>query len=291
MTDTMFDIPQEFSDALNQGLKQEGGVQLPFTAPLMWWSNGSAQNKGLVKVSPALYFGGWMTQEEHMDDAAQENGGIPVAFAKTDFVNRKGDSIPAYSARAVVMVPLAYRVAWVPKRDNGGFGERFTAYHPGTSMHIQLLALLATATEDNQYRPWGPVILSAKSFQAGYLLDAIKEWPKVIGPALRQIGSKTPASAFWMGVGTFGTEFTQKMVGKNGSQSPITPLTLFTPANVDIDLLKKLFVGAETVAKMADYIAQAAEWLQAWKQPQSAQAGGPSEPEWPVDQPGDEIPF
>lgn len=288
MSEDMFGIPQEYSDALNEGLKGEGGVQLPFAAPLMWWGNGSAQNKALAKVAPAMYFGGWLVEEGHMEDAAQEYGGIPASFAQTEFVSRKGDSVPVYSSRAIVAAPMAYRVAWVPKRDNGGYGVRYTKYEPGTSMHVQMLALLATVSE-KAYIPWGPVVLSAKAYQAGYLLDAVKQWPKIIQPALRQAGSKTPASAFWMGIGTFG-EFNQKMVGKT-EQSPITPITLFTPQNVDVELLKKLFVGKDTVAKMTDYIAQAAEWLQAWKTPVAAPAGGPAEPEWPEEVPADEIPF
>lgn len=288
MTD-MFGVPQEFADALNEGLKHEGGVQLPFTAPLMWWGNGSAQNKTLAKTCPALYFGGWLVEEAHMEEAAQENGGFPAGFIQTEFVSRKGDSVPVYSTRAIVMVPLAYRVAWVPKRDNGGFGVRYTSYQQGTSMHVQLLALLSTTTPEKTYRPWGPVILSAKAYQAGYLLDAVKGWQKLVQPVLKKIGSKTPSSAFWMGVGTFG-EFNQKMVGKV-EQSPITPIQLFQPPTIDVELLKKIFVGVDTVASMTDYIAQAAEWLQAWKTPQTAPVM-PPEPEWPVDEPpGEDIPF
>lgn len=288
MTDNMFNIPEEFTDALNQGLKNENGIQLPFTAPLLWWGNGNAQSKALAKTCPALYFGGWLVEESHMDEAANGNGGLPAGFIQTEFVTRKGDSVPVYSARAIVMAPLAYRVAWVPKRDNGGFGVRYTSYQQGTSMHVQMLALLSTTTPEKTYRPWGPVILSAKAYQAGYLLDTVKIWQKLVLPVLKKIGSKTPASAFWMGIGTFG-EFNQKMVGKV-EQSPITPIQLFQPPTVDINLLKKIFVGVDTVASMTDYIAQAAEWLQAWKTPQASPA--PSEPEWPVDElPGEDIPF
>lgn len=283
-----FEIPQEFSDALNQGLAQDGGIRLPFTAPLVWWVNGNAQNKALAKATPAMYYGGWMMEESHMDDAAVEFGGIPAGFVKTDFVNHKGDEIPTYSARAIVMAPMAYRVAWVNK---GSYGVRYQQYQPGTSMHVQMLALLGTTTANKTYTPWGPVVLSAKAFQAGNLTDATKAWANLINPVLRKAGSKTPPSAFWMGVGTFG-EFAQKMVGKSGAQSPITPIALYQPPaeKVNVEFLKTIFTGKDTVAKMADYIAQAAEWLNAWKQP--ARDNGPVEPEWSEEPPaGPDIPF
>lgn len=285
----MFDVPQEFSDALKQGMAQETGVKLPFPAPLLWWGNGTAQNKALAKATPALYYGGWIVEEEHLNDAAQQYGEAPGYLVQTDFINRNGDSIPSYSARSIVFAPLSYRVAWVPKRENREFGQRYTSYQQGTAMHIQMLVLLASPTPDKLYKPWGPAVLSAKSFQAGNLLDAVKAWPKVIAPILNQAGSKAPASAFWMCAGTAG-EFAQKMVGKNGAQSPITPIILVQPSKVDLDLLKKLFVGKETVAKMTDYIAQAAEWLDAWKHPQAAPAGVP-EPEWNEPPVEDSIPF
>lgn len=262
MTDNFFDVPDEFADALNQGMKQENNA-LPFNAPLMWWENGNSQMRQVAQITPAVYYGGWVIETERFDDIQEERGGIPAGFVVTDKHNdEKNEDYQVYCGRMVVVAPMGYRVCWKMPKKLGG--TRHTKYVKGSRQHIQMLVMMANKTTSG-YVTWGPVILSAKGYQVNYLKDAVSEWAKQIDKMRRQYAPKTPPYAFWMGLGTYG-EFNTKMVG-NGEQSPITPIRVYTPKpeDMNLDMFKKLFVGKDTVAQMADYIAQSREWLDAWK--------------------------
>lgn len=259
MTD-FFDVPQE-AEALNQSLNLGGAVTLPFSAPTFWWSNGNNQARALAAEVPALYFGGWAANVDDVDDASDFYG--PVTFKKTTLSSRDGKDVEAYMARHLLIAPIAYRSCWIVTVN--GAQSRYTEYVDGGRRHIQLLALLGKANPDKSYAPWGPVVLSAKGYQANHLLDSITTWQKHIEKARKQHAAAVPASGFWMMVGTFGDKAESIMVGKAGKQSPITPIRLHKPQEITLDLLKTIFVGKPALSGMADYLEQSREWLGAWK--------------------------
>lgn len=106
---------------------------------------------------------------------------------------------------------------------------------------------------------------SAPTFWWSNLMDSITAWQKHIEKARKQHAAKVPASGFWMMVGTFGDKAESIMVGKQGRQSPITPIRLHKPQEITLDLLKTIFVGKPALSGMADYLEQSRDWLGAWK--------------------------
>lgn len=259
MTD-FFDVPQE-ADALNQSLNLGGAVTLPFPAPTFWWSNGNSALNDLAQTMPPKYFGGWSANADDVDDAAEFYG--PVSFKRASIHTRDGKDVEVYMARALLVAPIAFRSSWVVTVN--GAESRYTEYVEGGRRHIQLLTLLGKSNPDKTYSAWGPVVLSAKGYQANHLLDSITAWQKHIEKARKQHAAAVPASGFWMMVGTFGEKAESIMVGKQGRQSPITPIRLHKPQEISLDLLKTIFVGKPALSGMADYLEQSREWLGAWK--------------------------
>jgi hypothetical protein len=53
------------------------------------------------------------------------------------------------------------------------------------------------------------------------------------------------------------------MVGKR-QKSPVTPMMIWLPKEVNEGLLQNLFVGETVIQEMSDLLTQAEEWRQAW---------------------------
>jgi hypothetical protein len=283
-----FDVPDETAQALAGGMQMGGGIELPFTAPYFWWMNGSPQMRALSQQAPALYFGGWSVDADSWENATDEYGALRgVAMTAADLTSRGGKEYKAYVSRYVFVAPISYRVAWVVSNEQTGQTQRFTQYTPGARHHVQLLAMMCSKDSDTQYVPWGPVVLSAKGFQAQKLLDAAKEWDKFLSKIRRQHAPKVPPFGFLMCLGTFGNEIKTEQVGKGASKSPITPLSMAMPKEATLDLLKKIYVGQGGLSLMADWLVDAKPWLEAWKGSQppaaapAADDGMAPEPEFP----------
>jgi hypothetical protein len=140
----------------------------------------------------------------------------------------------------------------------------------------------------NQLKPWGPVVLTAKGYQARNLLDAFARWEKATSQLRWKLAPGIPAWCFYMTLGTFGKERQVLNVGKPGAQSPITPISAYLPATMDEEVLQNLFVGNEAVEMMANLQDQASEWLHAWKESSLFEA---EEEQDTIFQPEEEIPF
>jgi len=294
-TDNYFDAPEETTNALNAGMQLGGGIELPFQAPYMWWMNGQANMRALATQAPALYFGGWSVDNDSWDAAVEEYNklrGLPLTPA--DLTSRNGKEYKAYVTRHVFVAPISYRSAWVLTNEQTGTTTRHGHYVEGARQHVQLLALMFSKDSETQYSPWGPVVLSAKGYQAQKLMDAAKDWAKFLDKVRRQHAPKIPPFGFLMCLGTFGADLKTETVGK-GAKSSITPLVMATPKVADLELLKKLYVGSGGLVLMADYLEQAKPWLEAWKGREQPAAGAPDaglqEPEFPPDPPAEEIPF
>lgn len=292
-----FDIDERASQRLNEGMDLGGGVELPFTAPVFWWLNGNAQARALAVQTPALFYGGWACNQEDLDEVVDDRGSLPGGLVKTEIYTREGKNIFAFTSRILIVAPIGFRRGWITGGQDSN--TRYARYMEGARQHIQILALMGQQMPDKTYQSWGPIVLSAKGYQAQYLTSAMKDWKKVLEKSRRQHAPQVPAWAFWAGVGTFGNDINIHMVGKT-AKSPITPVELFTPREVTLEMLRRLYVGKETVSEMADLMDEATDWLNAWKR-HDAGANGDGQPpagEYEDDgyippEPGmeDEIPF
>lgn len=280
-------INEQTKEKLNGWKSEDGEVKLPFDAPVFWVLNGAAQYKPLAKQSPALYFGGFATGAEEY-----ESLGVELASAiKHEFTpNGAQSSIDVYSTRHLIIAPFAKRLSSVEKSS----GARFPGYHKGASPHLQIAAYVAQRTETGTLAPVCPVIITAKGYQVGYILDALREFQTKTGAARRKFADNLRAEMFYCALGTFGDKFTNKLVGTE-KQSPITPMSVYLPETaIDEKFIDSFFVGeqvAETLTLLHD---ECAEWVNAWKSAkQPGQTGAPIDHDEPnIEEPGtEEIPW
>ena len=286
-----FDISPEAADRLNQGMNLGGGIELPFSAPVFWWLNGTAQSRPFAQTTPALYYGGWACNAEDIEAVLDDRGSLPGGLVETEIFTREGKNIPTYTSRALIIAPIGFRSCWTVGAR--GAQTRSIQYVPGSRQHIQVLGLFGMRMPDGTYKSWGPITLSAKGYQAQYLQSALKDWKKALEKPRREHAPKVPAWAFWCALGTFGANPETSMVGKTGAQSPVTPINLFVPKDITLDTMRKIYVGRAGVDEMADLQEEADEWLNAWKNqtPAAAAASADDYPLEPVEPGEEEIPF
>jgi hypothetical protein len=280
----MINLDKNVSDRLNEGMNLGGGIQLPFLAPVFFVVNGDPKLKSL---GGAQFYGGWAGRAEDIQEAEDAGLSLPASFVLTEMTTGDGKGYDAYLTRSVVVAPIAVRQAWITREK-----VRSPHYVEGARQHVQALCYMAIKTDANSaYTPWGPVILSAKGFQAKNLLGAFGAWDKFTASQRRKVAPGVPAWCFYLAIGTFGKDRQQVMVGSS-SQSPITPIGAYLPEGLTEDTLTKLFVGQQTAEAMADYLQGAVDWLSAWKDSSKDQLGGqPVDGEFVPEAPGEDIPF
>lgn len=242
-----FPVPQDVQDQLKDTMKDNSGVKLPFAAPTMWWMNGKAAFKNEAAITDARRFGGWGISKEEIDEL-----GIKPApsWTLTDLTNAKGDSYQAYICRTAWVAPIARRFAWF---ENEGKWR--------TSLNV--LCSLMLRNKEGEFLPYGPVVLSAKSF-TGSALDA----------TFKKFTSQTAAfrdgaapQFFLHGIGTFGdAPIFQDAKGKGGSSSTITPPQLFIPKDgFTAENIEKYFVPQQNILDMGKFAKDAKEWIDDWQ--------------------------
>jgi hypothetical protein len=259
-------LDHDLANRLEAGMSG-GGTDLPFPVAYTWVINGQASYKS---QGGALYYGGWAAKAEDMQAVAEQRGNTVPNWAQVTIASRDGDEYEARATRAVIVAPIGKRESWLLD------GKRHFDYIDGARRHLQVLAYLAEQQGENgakTFVPWGPVVLTAKGYQARNLLDAFARWKKATAPLLRKVAPGVPASCFYLALGTFGKERVYVNVGKPGAQSPITPVSAYIPENMTGEKLESLFVGQEIAGAMGDLYDQAEEWLGAWKQGASEAAG------------------
>ena len=240
-----FSVPQEASDELKDGMKDNSGVKLPFAAPTMWWLNGKAAFKNEAVITDARRFGGWGISKEEVDELGVQPA---PSWTLQDLTNAKGDTYQAYICRTAWVTPIARRFSWFENE-----GKWRTS--------INVLSMLFLRNKEGAFLKYGPVVLSAKSF-TGTALDA----------AFKKFASQTAAfrdgqlpQFFMHGIGTFGdTPIFQDAKGKGGASSSITPPQLFIPKDgFNGENIEKYFAG-EYAVEMAKYKKESAEWVEDW---------------------------
>jgi len=284
-------LDTELAKKLDLGMRSGDTVELPFPVVYIWALNGQNTLKSQIKTSPALYYGGWACKAEDLQAITDQQGlPIPAGWAKATIDTRDGQGFEAVTARYVIVAPIGKRESWLQ-----GNGQRVSHYVEGGRRHLQALGFLAERKGDNgnaQIIPWGPVVLTAKGYQAKNLLQAFTVWEKTTAGLRYKVAPGVPAWCFYLSLGTFGSERQAVNVGQAGAQSPITPISAWIPEGLTPERMASLFVGQEVAGLMADYQDQAQEWLAAWKAPAVAQAQ--AEEEFFVGAPpdlADEIPF
>jgi hypothetical protein len=262
----MLDLPgydEGISKRLAGSLNVSDKIEPPFKAVYLWALNGQAMFK---KDNNAMFYGGWACKAEDLQAVADETGSpIPASWTLTDVPTRNGDAFPGYVTRTLYVAPFAMREAWLKD------GLHSPDYSDGARRHVQWLAWLgmkkAVGNKEGQgdwkIESWGPVVLTAKGYQARSIKAAFDAWAKATAP----VRGSYAWNQFYATVGTFGKERVATMAGKQGAQSPVTLLSLW---NVDegqmtSELLKRLYVGGEVSAMMVSYFDEAEKWRNAWK--------------------------
>jgi hypothetical protein len=224
-------------------------------------------NTSLKRLGGAQYFGGWATSAEDFDAVLTEvEKPVPPTLTKHDFTPRNSEKeIDIYSTRAVSIAPIAKRLSSLEKLT----GVRYPGYHKGASPHLQIVAMLAYKPKETQeVVVWSPILLSAKGYQVGKVLDAFAKWSKVTRKARREFADGLDANLFYCTIGTFGDKPNFQGVGTSKDTSTITPIELYEPKDgITEKTIDFLFVGEEVAATMADYREQAREWMDAWNKP------------------------
>lgn len=256
MTDLMKElegIEQAALDDLSRAAKLGEGVELPFAATYWWALNGQRSMSALARECPALFYGGWATDA----DKYHENALDPVQGVHEYTGSGDKGQWNALATRVLHVAIIARRTRWLAKD-----GMTFSVhYKPGfTRQHLQVLTLGFVAG-----KAWFPVVLSAKGYQAKYLLEAIKAWEKAIAPFKKELNAtQFPVSCFVISLGTTGDKPEFVSVGKTGAQSTITPIQPVIPNDLDAGKLAKRFVGRDVIRINAERLAQAQDWLKAW---------------------------
>jgi hypothetical protein len=276
---TPITLSEEIINPIKASMEIGGAITLPFSVPYIWVINGDPKLKSLGGV---LYFGGWASNRDDMDAVLKERAtDLPTGFVPVELTAMDSKDVPVYTTRHVIFAPIATRRAWVKDK------VRAAEYIEGSRQHVQMIAYMAErkgSKDQTEYIPWGPIVLSAKGFQAQNLLNAVGAWEKHTQSIRRDIAPGIPAYFFYLALGTFGSEIKQKMVGGGSSQSAITPIEPYLPEKLTEELMTKLFVGETIAAVMVDLQVQAKEWLTAWKTVSVDSLGGshiPAQPEIP----------
>lgn len=246
---------QEAREALKGSMDTNQGVQLPFVAPMMWWKNGEVALKPTYEVKDARRFGGWGISEEEVVNASLE---LPASFHKFEMSGTNG-SYNAYLARWVYAAPICRRFVWFQKTDSAWTSK------------LNILVYMAGMDADKNTVPFGPVVITSKGFSGKYIDEAFKKF-SMQSAALRD---GDPINYFYHPIGTFEAEpVFEKITGKGGSSSSITPCQLFVRdggySDEDMD---NYFVGDEIVGEMVDLYKQAEEWMHDWDKKDNKQNG------------------
>jgi hypothetical protein len=243
---------------LGEGVQTGNATELPYFCPAIWALNG---NKQLLALGNAQYYGGWAIKAEDWEKACRDEwftNPIPTFFAKTTMTTGDGKSLDVYTTRSLIVAPIATRTTWAQES-----GSRTMEYVEGSRQHVQAICMLANQT-DQGYQMLGPVMLTAKGYQAKNLLDSFSGWNRATSKIRGQIAPGVPAWCFYLAVGTFGKDHKSLLVGKGQKQSTITPISAYIPKDISAELMEKLFVGSETAEIMVTYLEAAKEWLSAY---------------------------
>jgi len=252
MSDDFFISEGNAGDPMRTG--GEDGIRLPFSAPLLSWRNGNAALSDLGDENPK-YTGGWEMSKESWEKVKADVPPLPALFKL--YALRGKETYDAFLAKQIVIFPVGLRERALMKLDGRDVPvKRFTK---GSRQHIQMLAYLATVTDGGGFKPWGPVVLSAKSNSAMFVKQCFEDFKELAKKELDNI--RVPYHRFWLRIGTpIPPKFVT--VGKGGDTSDVTPCYLMSPqGGWTLDALKHAYIGADMIAKAGELQMLADAWL------------------------------
>lgn len=267
MSERNWNINSGLMEGVDESIQGLAGGQstLPIPAPLFYVHNGTGVPN---EESPAVTFGGWACDREAMDRIIVETERyLPYGLSETGLATRKGVVISTYTARSLVVAPVALRSSWVDKES----GYRSPVFVDGARRHVQMLVILgARKDKSSKFEVWGAAVLSAKGYQAKNLLDAIESWKRHLAPHLAELektGVRIASNLFWMPVGTFGKKYDPEMVGTGRAQSPITPIKPYMAEIKGEEQLYELFGGEALAEAIVETYKICEVWRMAWQEP------------------------
>lgn len=254
MTDNYFEYDQAAAETVKGAMETGDFVKLPYDAVLFRWVRGEA-GQAADAGSGVKHYGGWAAGEENMRDFAKT---IPERFEPEMFTSPDGQkAYMNYCVRNLAVVPIGQRSCW-------------KAIDPTSQArkHLQVICYASLFEQETKvYTPWMPVILSIKGLSATKLEDAFKAWKDATSTLRTLHANGAPANFFWCHIGTFTKARNVQTVGKQGAQNYITPPVAYVPEpeKLDLEWLKRCFVGKEMTVTLGQLAEESREWLDAWK--------------------------
>ena len=250
----MFDLPQDYNEAAKDSLRGTStALPCPYPAPEMYWRNGDSTFATVNEIQDARRFGGWGVNKEAMSDLS-----VPPDWILFEGLVGKasGETYDAYMTRSVWAAPIVRRWRW---NDYTNRGE------------VQYLCYMAHI-ENKVAKPWGMVILSAKSLDTKVLDGLFAKFKS----ATAEARGNTAPNFFYHPLGTFGPKPVYETRGKGNKTSQVTPPQLYIPsAGFSPELMQTVFVGKDIAAEIVAAIKNPAliEWAAEWNNKKKAEEG------------------
>jgi hypothetical protein len=124
--------------------------------------------------------------------------------------------------------------------------------------------LSAFLNDDKTYNLWTPIILSAKGLSAKSLQDALADWDRKTVALRSAECNGLPSNFFWIHLGSFGKEMQKMQVGRGSKSNFITPVQIYMPSDLNIDYLKRTYVGKDAAVTMSVLAEESQDWLKEW---------------------------
>ncbi len=247
-------------------------ANLPVSAVYIWAHNGKPEfQEGVPR------FGGFASSAESVIDTVESKDlTIPANWDSIELHGREG-VYGAYLTRSVIVAPIGFRLRWM----NGSTGEyQLTFDRDGgyTRRHVQVLCGLGHIPNETIEKA-GYCVLTAKGYQAGNLMDSLRDFYNALAPARKAAGADNGVAqcAFWHSIGTFGEEPDYQQVGSS-AKSVITPIKAhpkYLSEDITETRLKSIFVGRERYDEFGKVSQDAEEWLNAWQNGPSTNGASP----------------
>jgi hypothetical protein len=209
----------------------------------MSWQNRQFDERGQEFISyPYIQ---WVNDGNSLDPRQKHGGfacptdqGITIPGKEMRIVH-SGGSTEVIATSTLTVAVLYSRFCWVQD------GMRQQSYVPGARGKTQAVCYLKDAPDA------GIVMLTLTGMVGKRFQEARNE---ATGQVRRATKGKAPSYAFWVTLKAGEAE----MVGKGTQKSPITPIVLAQPVNVETD-----YIGDELVDAIP--WAEIKEWAAAWK--------------------------
>jgi len=273
----MFELDNEIiNNVKGSWAAGDQGVQLPFSTVLFWWKRG-----GDERSDGTQKYGGWVASYENVLESIPTNpegrADIPTKLSQETFhSDYSGSSYEVFTTRNIAFAAIGKRFKWTYRTPPDGSKD---PSDKGRG-HLQVLGLSAFLNDDKSYKLWLPVILSAKGLSAKSLQDALDSWERKTIALRASECNGLPANFFWSHLGTFGKDVQKLQVGRGNKSNYITPIQIYMPSELNIDFLKRVYVGKDAAITMSVLAEQSQDWLTEWsKDSQGNEADTSSDPD------------